>query len=153
MKLSSSYHRHGGSELLSLSHQHCSGKPQSQVCLHSRLLGWARLFSHCRWEQSTQAQAPNAQGDPWAHDYVPSLRSKKPTTANSETQRRGCELTEAGCKCGNAIKCPAFLLLELVKQFYPTCFAARFGVTSRIPFDSSGLLKGFQQALQPCHLY
>lgn len=33
VKLSSSYHRHGGSELLSLSHQHCSGKPPSWVCL------------------------------------------------------------------------------------------------------------------------
>jgi len=112
VKLSLSYHQHGGSELLLLSHQHCLRKPQSQFGLMftphlQSLLGQARLFSRCRWEQSTHMEEPNAQGDPWAQDYVPISRSKKNTTVKSEIQRRGCKLTEAGCTCGNAIKSSA----------------------------------------------
>lgn len=42
--------------------------------------------------------------------------------ANSETQQQGCELSEAGCMGGNAMKRPALPLLELLRHCLPCLF-------------------------------
>lgn len=84
VKLPWSHHRQGGSELLLLSHQHRSGKPQSQVCLMfppylpSRLPGQPWMFSCCTRTQRPGGSMDSRLGTHLQKQNPPPQRRAKP---------------------------------------------------------------------------